>query len=252
MSPYADHRSLRHAGIDILIAGLLALLGLALAACPKPPPPAVPTDDVEAPPKVGIASIDPAHTMAGTAVTVRIKGHGYVEGTEVYLGSRRAAGVDVIDDRELTFRASEDLRADVYDVRVVTPEGDQAVKVRGFEVRAVQAATGDCTLRTVYFDFNEATLGSETRQVLSDNARCIESSAMKQVRLEGHADERGSTDYNLSLGQRRAESVKDYMMNLGIPESSLSTVSYGEERPADRGTGESSWTKNRRVEFVAR
>ncbi len=237
----------------LLPVGLLALAVFTLVGCPKPQPPPQPTDDrptVE-PPKVGIAAVSPDSTQEGLAVTVTVRGHGFEEGSEVYLGSRRARGVDVFDDGELSFRASEDLRADVYDVRVVTPEGDQAVSPDGFQVKARRNELGDCTLQTVYFEFNEATLTSSTRQVLSDNARCIEAGNLRRIRLEGHADERGSTDYNLSLGQRRAEAVRAYMENLGVSADDLVPVSYGEERPAERGFGESAWSKNRRVEFVA-
>ena len=253
MSRQADHKTDPTAPGGLLLVGLLALATLLLAGCPKPIPPPATTDDrpkVETP-KVGIAGVDPALTMEGVGVTVAVRGHGFEEGSEVYLGSRRARGVDVFDDGELTFRASEDLRADLYDVRVVTPDGDQAVSASGFEVKARASDEGDCTLGTVFFEFNEATLSSGTRQLLSDNARCIEAGGLRRVRLEGHADERGSTDYNLSLGQRRAEAVKAYLLNLGISGDDLIPVSYGEERPAERGFGENAWSRNRRVEFVA-
>ena len=233
--------------------GLLVLTVALATGCPKPQPPPQPTDDrpVVEVPRVVIDDVEPDYTMEGTGVTVTVRGHGFEEGSEVYLGSRRARGVDVFEDGELTFRASEDLRADTYDVRVVTPEGDQAVSIGGFEVRTRQSDAGDCRLQIVYFEFNEATLTSGTRQLLADNARCIEAGNMRRVRLEGHADERGSTDYNLSLGQRRAEAVKAYMVNLGISVDDLVAVSYGEERPAERGFGENAWSRNRRVEFVA-
>lgn len=253
MSRQVDQKTLRTALRGLLPVGLLALAVITLAGCPKPQPPPNPTDDrptVE-PPKVGIRDVEPDQTQEGTAVTVAVRGHGFEEGSEVYLGSRRARGVDVFDDGELSFRASEDLRADVYDVRVVTPDGDQAVEVGGFEVKARRNELGDCTLQTVFFEFNESTLTSSTRQVLSDNARCIEAGSLRRVRLEGHADERGSTEYNLSLGQRRAEAVRAYMVNLGIANDDLVPVSYGEERPAERGFGENAWSANRRVEFVA-
>ena len=253
MSRQADKKIDRAASSGHPLVGLLAAAVLLLAGCPKTIPPPVTTDDrpkVEEP-KVGIDRVEPAQTMEGIGVTVAVRGYGFQEGSEVYLGSRRARGVDVFDDGELTFRASEDLRPDLYDVRVVTPDGDQAVSASGFEVQARQTGEGDCTLTTVYFEFNEATLSSQTRQGLSDAARCIESRGLRRVRLEGHADERGSTDYNLSLGQRRAEAVKAYMVNLGISVDDLIAVSYGEERPVERGFGENAWSKNRRVEFVA-
>jgi len=231
----------------------LALLGaLVLSGCPKPKPPPAETDDrtSETPPVVGIRSVLPGETTAGSPVTVKVKGHGFLDGSEVYLGSRRARGVDVYDEGELTFRATEDLPEGEYDVRVVTPKGDQAVSVDAFRVKPRRSEAGDCVLRTVYFEFNESSLTSDTRQALADNARCVEAGGLSKVRLEGHADERGSTEYNLSLGQRRAESVKDYLVNLGASGDAFRTVSYGEERPVDRSYGDSAWAKNRRVEFV--
>ncbi len=70
------------------------------------------------------------------------------------------------------------------------------------------------------------------------------------VRLEGHCDERGTTEYNLALGEKRSVAVRDYLVNLGVERSRLATVSFGKEKPADLGHNEISWAKNRRVEFV--
>ena len=100
--------------------------------------------------------------------------------------------------------------------------------------------------------FNEASLTSGARDELDRNARCLEARAKLAVRLEGHADERGSTDYNLSLAQRRAESVRNYLVSLGVESDRLATLSYGEERPASSGHDERAWAENRRVEFSTR
>jgi len=230
----------------LISAALLTLL----VGCPKQQPPPQPTEDpVSDRPEVEINRVRPDGTTEGTPVTVTVTGWGFDDGSEVYLASRKARGVDVIDDGELTFRATEDLRAGVYDVRVVTPDGDQAVATRAFTVEE-RAGSGDCVLRTVYFEFNEFKLTADARQALSDNAACIDAGGLTAVRLEGHADERGSTEYNLSLGQRRAESVKTYLGNLGVSDGVLRTVSYGEEAPAESGWGEQAWSRNRRVEFV--
>ena len=107
-------------------------------------------------------------------------------------------------------------------------------------------------METVRFDFNEASLTSSAREQLAGNASCLESQEALKVQLVGHADERGSTLYNLSLGQRRADSVRQYLVNMGISSGRLATLSYGEERPEAPGQSESAWSRNRRVEFVAR
>ncbi len=230
---------------------IVAALAVVLAACPKPTPPPQPTpDDRPAEPTIVIDSVDPSETKEGRAVTVTVRGKGFEDGVSVYLNDRSMSGVDVYDDGELTFRASEDLAAGKYDLRVEAENGDDAVKRNGFVVRAKRSSAGDCTLDVVSFEFNEAGLTDAARDSIASAARCIEARGLSVVRLEGHADERGSTEYNLSLGQRRAESVRNYLVGLGVSESKLRTLSYGEERPADRGHGEYAWAKNRRVEFV--
>ena len=102
----------------------------------------------------------------------------------------------------------------------------------------------------VYFDYDKSELTSSARKALEDNARCIQEKGFTKVKIEGHADERGSTEYNLALGQRRADSVKKYLTNLGVSSSALRTISYGEEQPLENGAGEAIWSKNRRAELV--
>ena len=197
-----------------------------------------------------IGSVSPNETREGRGVTVTVSGKGFEEGAKVFLNSRGMTGVDVYGDGELTFRASEDLAAGKYDVQVELENGDDAVLRDGFTVRAKPTDSSDCSLSTVHFEFNEAGLTSDARDSLAGNARCVESRGIAKVRLEGHADERGSTEYNLSLGQRRAESVRNYLVGLGVADPKLDTLSYGEERPIDRGHDDKAWAANRRVEFV--
>ena len=183
-------------------------------------------------------------------MTVTADGIGFVQGSKVYLGTQEARGVDVYSERELTFRASESLEAGSYDVRVVTPAGDQAVSPSGFTVVPRPEESADCDLVTVFFEFSESQLSTSTRTDLANNADCIESQKFGSVRLAGHADERGSTIFNLSLGEERAEAVRDYLIDLGVDRGVFSIVSYGEERPVERGMNEEAWAKNRRVEFT--
>jgi peptidoglycan-associated lipoprotein len=222
---------------------------LLLVGCPKQQPP----DDVvsePAPPSLRISSLQPSSTTEGEPVTVTLRGIGFSEGSKVYLGTIEARGIDVYSEGELTFRASESLETGDYDVRLVTPAGDQAVAPSPFSVRPRPEATSDCQLVTVLFQFNESQLSAGVRNDLSSNAECIESQRYSSLRLEGHADERGSTLFNLSLGEERAEAVRDYLIDLGVDRGVLSIVTYGEERPVDRGFGESAWSQNRRVEFA--
>jgi peptidoglycan-associated lipoprotein len=110
---------------------------------------------------------------------------------------------------------------------------------------------GSSILENVYFDFDKATLTDQAKDTLVRNAQWLREHPQVRVQVEGHADERGTSEYNLALGERRAESVKNYLLSLGIDGSRLVTISYGEERPADPGHNEEAWAKNRRVEFKA-
>jgi peptidoglycan-associated lipoprotein len=103
-------------------------------------------------------------------------------------------------------------------------------------------------LGTVYFDFDSAALRSDATDALKKNAATMRGEADAVATLEGHCDERGSEEYNLALGERRAEAVRSYLVDLGIPASRLRVVSFGEAKPAVMGHDESAWKWNRRVD----
>jgi peptidoglycan-associated lipoprotein len=104
--------------------------------------------------------------------------------------------------------------------------------------------------RVVYFDFDSSEVLPEYREVLKQNARYLVDNPDARVRLEGHTDERGSREYNIGLGERRAQAVRQVLMLQGVSAGQISTVSYGEERPAVLGSDEEAWALNRRVELV--
>ena len=99
-----------------------------------------------------------------------------------------------------------------------------------------------------YFEFDKSSLTSETRSDLDAYAEALVASP-RNIRLEGHADERGSREYNIALGERRAKSVADYLIASGVSAGRIETISYGEERPAVSGTNSAAWAENRRVEL---
>ena len=101
----------------------------------------------------------------------------------------------------------------------------------------------------VPFAFNLDELGDEAKSRLERIARCLTTMPNAELGIQGHADERGTQEYNLHLGERRARSIRRYLVNLGVDEKVLSVISYGEERPVDEGSNETSWAKNRRAEF---
>jgi peptidoglycan-associated lipoprotein len=116
----------------------------------------------------------------------------------------------------------------------------------------IQGAVGstDPYLKPIYFDYDQYTIKDEQKQSLNAAAEHLKSNPKIKVQLEGHTDERGTNEYNQGLGDRRATSVRKYLNDLGVPSSRISTVSYGEERPASYGSHEGAWSKNRRAEFA--
>ncbi len=117
-----------------------------------------------------------------------------------------------------------------------------------------QASIERAALQTTvfYFDFDVAEFRPADRDVLTYHARNLAANSNSRIRLEGHADERGTREYNLALGERRAQSIMNFLIVNGASRSQIEVVSYGEERPADTGTSESAYQRNRRVEIVSR
>ena len=108
----------------------------------------------------------------------------------------------------------------------------------------------DLSFDTIYFDFDKSNIRSNQRSIMSSNARLMSKYQTARIQLAGHCDERGTDEYNMALGQRRADSVKEYLTDYGISSSRISTISYGEMRSADRGHNEAAWSLNRRCEII--
>jgi peptidoglycan-associated lipoprotein len=104
--------------------------------------------------------------------------------------------------------------------------------------------------RTIYFDFDSSEIKGEGTDIVAAHAKYLAKMGGMKIRLEGHTDERGSREYNIGLGERRAQAVRRALLLQGAAEGQISTVSYGEERPAAAGSDEAAWAKNRRVEIV--
>lgn len=102
----------------------------------------------------------------------------------------------------------------------------------------------------LHFDYDSAVLNNKAMEILKKKAAYIEKYSGVSATIEGHCDERGTNEYNLALGERRAESAKEFLGNLGIAASRLKTISYGEEKPLDTGHDQEAWAKNRRAHFV--
>jgi peptidoglycan-associated lipoprotein len=105
-------------------------------------------------------------------------------------------------------------------------------------------------LGDIFYDFDKSELRMDAVEQLKTNANWMGANAERNVIIEGHCDERGTNEYNLALGERRANSARDYMVNLGVPSTRMKTVSYGEEKPFATGHDEESWAQNRRAHFL--
>jgi peptidoglycan-associated lipoprotein len=111
-------------------------------------------------------------------------------------------------------------------------------------------SAGELKNRIIYFDFDSSEVKAEYNALITAHARYLASNASIRVRIEGNTDERGSREYNIGLGERRAQSVRRALMLQGVADSQITTVSYGEERPAVTGHTEEAWSRNRRAEIV--
>jgi len=105
-------------------------------------------------------------------------------------------------------------------------------------------------LRDCHFEFDRYEITTEARNVLAENSRILKKMTNSKIQIEGHCDERGTKEYNLALGERRAASVKNYLTSLGVSSKNITTISYGEEMPIDSRSNEDAWAKNRRAHFI--
>ena len=108
----------------------------------------------------------------------------------------------------------------------------------------------DCDVKRVNFDYDQYYLTNDAQSTLRSNAECLKQKKEAKIVIEGHCDERGSTEYNLSLGQKRAQTIRDFLIDLGVDTSRIKVLSFGEERPIDDAHSEEAWAKNRRGETV--
>jgi len=132
-----------------------------------------------------------------------------------------------------------------------TVEGSTPVSSGGATTQGVSAAQ-EPSSHTVYFAFDSSELDAAARGILDANAAWLKTHTVSSITIEGNCDERGSREYNLALGQQRADSVRSYLASQGVPADGIGAVSFGEERPACQGTGEACWAQNRHADIVIR
>ena len=130
----------------------------------------------------------------------------------------------------------------------VQPMADEGARAEDFSVSDPSGETGPLT--DIRFDYDQARLSDEARATLERHALWLQNHRAAKIVVEGHCDERGTTDYNLALGEQRARAARDYLASLGVAGERMTIVSFGKEKPLDPGSNESAWSKNRRAHFV--
>jgi peptidoglycan-associated lipoprotein len=198
-----------------------------------------------------VAAIDPAFGPEGTVFDVTVYGSGLSQSARVRFGENEAVRVQFTDTNTITATVPP-LTAGNFDVTVINPDGNAQTLRNALNIEADFAEVAQevqCEDGTVYFGFNSDTMEPESASVLSSILDCLREATSATVRFEGHTDERGTTEYNLALGNRRVDSVRHQAISQGLSPSRSTATSYGEERPVAGGHDEQSWSRNRRVEI---
>ena len=152
-------------------------------------------------------------------------------------------------DAEARRLAAERERQEALEKQRLREEG-LAEEAKARMQREARAARESFMNELIHFEFDKSRLLPEAKAILRVKAEWLKANPEAQVIIEGHCDERGTNEYNLALGDRRAQSAKTYLVDLGIAPERLTCISYGEERPLDPGHNEAAWAKNRRDQFV--
>lgn len=169
---------------------------------------------------------------------------------------------EVVKSTDAGGAAAQDLSAGAKEGGIVTetvqpePAAGAQETPTAMAARQAEAAGAAATMEQpstfddIHFDFDKAFIREDAKPVLAKIADAMNANRSSALLIEGHCDERGTAEYNLALGERRAEATKRYLVSLGVGAGSLSTVSFGEEKPVDPGHTEEAWAKNRRAHFV--
>jgi peptidoglycan-associated lipoprotein len=189
--------------------------------------------------------MEPAQIEPSVKVLGRVYGAGFKEGARVQLGGSPMEVATFVDENTLEWSIAG-LEAGYYDLTVINPDARQATLHRALYVTA--SVTDNCSHVRLFFALDNAGLSQTAEDLLGSKSTCYQS-ANGKINIEGHADERGTTDYNLALGQRRADTVIRYLVGNGLAPSRITTLSYGEERPLNEKHSEEAWSQNRRAEI---
>lgn len=201
--------------------------------------------------KLQVAAVDPSFSPADRAFDAEIYGSGFESGARVSFNGASATTVRFVDENGLKVSVPA-MPMGSYDVTVTNPDGVKSTLRKGLTLtEAVASGGGGCAGVTVRFDLDSTVLNASSRSALDTLATCLRS-GNASARIEGHCDERGTTEYNIALGQRRGDAVQRYLIGQGVSPNRLQVSSYGEERPVDRSGSESAHAQNRRAEIKVR
>ena len=166
----------------------------------------------------------------------------------------------VVKDEPTTKKSEEAVKKEAKEEELARIKEEEAKKAqeKEFEKSLVPKKTPGIEgevfesklLKDIYFDFDKYDIRPTDAGILKENAALLVKFPNVKIQIEGHCDERGTVEYNLALGERRANNAKRYLISLGIPEKRISTISYGKERPSDPGHNEEAWAKNRRAHTI--
>ena len=146
---------------------------------------------------------------------------------------------------------SSEKQQNVNEKNALSDQNQKSVRSVNSKDNNLKASSEENTdFQDIHFAFASHVIQSQYRDILKSNADFLRANKKFKVTIEGHCDERGTSEYNMALGQARADEVKKYMINLGVSDKRITTVSYGKEKPLDPGHDEEAWAKNRRAHFV--
>lgn len=165
--------------------------------------------------------------------------------------AQEAAPAAVTADDEAARRAKEAAdREAALKEQAAKDEAARKAAARAAWAKKNAEALVDLNLQNIYFDYDKSAIRPDAREILKANAEIFTKNSSAKIIVEGHCDERGTAEYNMALGERRAQEAKQYLVNLGIDASRIETISYGKERPLDNRSIEEAWAQNRRAQFL--
>jgi peptidoglycan-associated lipoprotein len=238
-----------------LVATILGLTVLATTSCHKKavPPPVTPPTPAPSSAPTGSLTAEPSTIQAGQSATLTWSSENATDlDLEPGVGKVQAQGSTSVSPQEST----------TYTLTLKGPGGENTYEARVTVASAAPSAAPEATppvteeqlfeqsVKDAFFDYNKANIRPDAQAALNQDAQFFKAHPSIDFTIEGHCDERGTEEYNLGLGQRRADAAKNYLVNLGVDASRITTISYGKDRPFCTEHNETCWQENRRAHFV--